>query len=135
MRCSAIRRCIRARSVRPLLGPSKTFSNSCLALANFCWWKRASASSYVLSCACTSGSTSSTPPRCAGGGGGKFFFFSELEWLCAVPLPCPDEPEEALRAFAMWRIVAEENDGVNECPFRAAFEVAQLEPPSPDLPE
>jgi hypothetical protein len=29
-------------------------------------------------------------------------------------LPCPDEPEEALRAFAMARIVAEENDGVNE---------------------
>jgi hypothetical protein len=48
-----------------------------------------------------------------------------------VPLPCPDEPEEALRAFAMWRIVTEENDGVNECPFA----VAELEPPLPDLPE
>jgi hypothetical protein len=29
-------------------------------------------------------------------------------------LPCPDEPEEALRTFAMTRIVTEEKDGVNE---------------------
>jgi hypothetical protein len=29
-------------------------------------------------------------------------------------LLCPEEPEAALRAFAMPRIVAEENDGVNE---------------------
>jgi len=29
-------------------------------------------------------------------------------------LACPEEPEEALRAFAMSRIVTEENDGVNE---------------------
>jgi len=35
-RCSAIFRCMRARSASSLLGPSSTFSSSCLAFGNFC---------------------------------------------------------------------------------------------------
>src|SRR5712692_628874 len=115
MRCSAILRCMRARSASSLLGPSRTFSSSCLARANFCWLNRDRASSYILSCAWTRGSTSSTPPRWAGGGGGKVFFFCDLDELRAAPLECLDDPEEGLRAFAMGRMLTEPVSRVNGC--------------------
>src|SRR6266436_8284904 len=115
MRCSAILRCMRARSASSLLGPSRTFSSSCLARANFCWLNRDRASSYVLSCAWTRGSTSSTPPRWAGGGGDKLFFFCDLEELRAAPLECLDDPEEGLCAFVMRRMLTEPVSRVNGC--------------------
>src|SRR5713226_8574344 len=115
MRCSAILRCIRARSASSLLGPSRTFSSSCLARANFCWLNRDRASSYILSCAWTRGSTSSTPPRWAGGGAGKVFFFCDLDRLRAAPVECLDDPEEGFCAFAIERMLAEQDSGVNGC--------------------
>src|SRR6266851_4393894 len=74
-----------------------------------------SASPVTLSCAWTRGSTNSTPPRWAGGGGGKVFFFCDLDELRRAPLECLDEPEEGLCAFAMGRMLTEQESGVNGC--------------------
>src|SRR5205823_14138516 len=50
-----------------------------------------------------------------GVGAGKVFYCCDLDWLRVLPLECRAETEESLRAYAMGRMLAEPDSGVNRC--------------------